>query len=98
MINRQRLRSPAFLAKLSISAQFLPLVRCLAEYFRLKLVAGPAFAPASAEPFILCALVAALVCWLSVLLYFAGWFRAVLLATVLLLAILIAMKILLVGA
>ena len=54
MINRQRLRSPAFLAKLSISAQFLPLVRCLAEYFRLKLVAGPAFAPASAEPFILC--------------------------------------------
>ncbi|MEO8068998.1 MAG: hypothetical protein ABI599_14980 [Flavobacteriales bacterium] len=42
-----------------MAVQFLALIRCLGEYFRLKHVQGPAFIAADAEIFILAALVMA---------------------------------------
>ncbi|MEO8588381.1 MAG: hypothetical protein ABI432_03355 [Flavobacteriales bacterium] len=46
-------------ARVGLVVQFLALIRCLGEYFRLKHVQGPAFIAADAEIFILAALVMA---------------------------------------
>ena len=57
-------------AMAGITVQFLALVRTLAEYFRLKHVQGARFSPALAEPYVAGALIAAVLCWLAVTLFF----------------------------
>ena len=56
-------------AHAGLLVQFLALIRCLAEYFRLKHVQGTAFDPAGAELFIEGALVASILCAASVFAY-----------------------------
>ena len=53
----------------ALVVQFLALIRCLIEYFRLKYVHGAAFEPASAELFIEGALIASILCAGSVFAY-----------------------------
>ena len=57
-------------AKVGITVQFLALVRTLGEYFRLKYVHGARPSLTLVEPFITGALLVALLCWLSVALFF----------------------------
>ena len=57
-------------AKIAILLQFAALIRCLAEYFRLKWVLGSAFTLARIEPFVVGGLVAAIGGLIAVLLYF----------------------------
>lgn len=57
-------------AKVVILVQFAALIRCLAEYFRLKWVLGSALTPARIEPFIVGALIAAVGALIAVVLYF----------------------------
>ncbi|MBI1878557.1 MAG: hypothetical protein HYR94_10075 [Chloroflexi bacterium] len=57
-------------AKLGIIVQFLALIRILAEYFRLKYEYGAQFSLGVAEPFVIAALLDALLCWLAVALFF----------------------------
>jgi hypothetical protein len=92
-----RLRSLDFLARAGIVVQFLALIRCLGEYYRLKYLAGGAFEPLGAEPFIFGALVAAIFCLTSVLLYFAGRLRWVLAATGSMVVTLMVVKFTLIG-
>lgn len=63
-------------AQIGITVQFLALVRTLAEYFRLKHVHGIAFSVAVAEPYVTGALIAAVLAWVSVTLFFFRRFRA----------------------
>jgi hypothetical protein len=65
-------------AKLGITGQFLALLRTLGEYFRLRYLHGPALSLPFVDPFIGAALMTAFLCWLAVLLYFAGRYRATL--------------------
>jgi hypothetical protein len=81
-------------ARLGITGQFLALVRCLGEYFRLKQTQGPAFARAAVEPFLTGALITALFCWVAVTLYFFGRYRAALAVACVNVAVLVAYKIL----
>jgi hypothetical protein len=68
-------------AKVGITVQFLALVRILAEYFRLKHVPGNRLTLALVEPFIVGALLAAILCWLAVALFFFGRYRSALLVS-----------------
>jgi len=58
-------------ARIAIYVQFAALIRCLAEYFRLKHILGPALSLARVEPFILGALVSSVCALAAVLCYFA---------------------------
>jgi hypothetical protein len=58
-------------AKIAILLQFAALIRCLAEYFRLKQTLGTAFTLVRYEPFVIGALVAAVGALIAVLFYFA---------------------------
>ncbi|MCB0759397.1 MAG: hypothetical protein KDC01_13120 [Flavobacteriales bacterium] len=64
-------------AHVGLAVQFLALIRCLSEYFRLKYVQGPAFDRVGAELFVQGALVAAICCALGVLAYALNKFRLV---------------------
>ena len=57
-------------AKIAILLQFAALIRCLAEYFRLKWILGSALTLARIEPFVVGALVAATGALITVLFYF----------------------------
>lgn len=57
-------------AKIGITIQFLALVRLLAEYFRLLHIHYQHLALATVQPFILGALLTAVLVWLSVTLFF----------------------------
>jgi hypothetical protein len=70
-------------AKVGITVQFLALIRTLFEYFRLKSVYGPQFSPALGEPFIVAALMSALLCWLAVILFFFRRYTGALLVGIL---------------
>ncbi len=61
-------------AKIGIAVQFLALVRTLAEYFRLKHVDGAMLTLAMVDPYITGALICALLCALSVALFFVRRF------------------------
>ena len=58
-------------AKGAILLQFAALIRCLAEYFRLKWALGSDFTLHRYEPFVIGGLVAAIGALIAVLLYFA---------------------------
>ena len=72
-----QLRSAEQIAKLGIMLQFLILVRSLAEYFRLKYVRGGALTLEMAEPFLAGSLIAAVCTWVTVLFFFLGRHRTV---------------------
>ena len=57
-------------AQIGITAQFLIVVRTLAEVFRLRHVHGTNFSVAVAMPYVGGALIAACLCWAAVALYF----------------------------
>jgi hypothetical protein len=67
--------SPRTAAIIGICVQFAALIRCLAEFFRLKHSLGAAFTLAGVEPFILGALVASVFTLAAVVAYFAEKFR-----------------------
>lgn len=69
-------RDAAWWARLGITVQFLALVRTLAEYFRLEHVDGAAFTAAVGEAYVVGGLIAAVLCWASVTLYFLRRHRA----------------------
>ena len=56
-------------AHVGMGVQFLALIRCLAEYFRLKHVQGASFDAVAAELFIEGALIASVLCAASVFAY-----------------------------
>lgn len=64
-------------AKIAILLQFAALIRCLAEYFRLKWALGAAVTLARVQPFVVGALVAAIGAVIAVGFYFAEsmWLR-----------------------
>jgi len=68
--------SPKTAALIGIGAQFAALIRCLAEFYRLKYTLGPALTIARVEPFILGGLVTALFLLPAVFSYF--WSRYIL--------------------
>lgn len=84
--------SPERWARIGVSVLFLALVRTLLEYFRLKYVQGAAFDPAAAEPYVVGGVIAAVLCWVAVLLCFAGRHRAALGVEALTIGVLLAYK------
>jgi uncharacterized membrane protein len=58
-------------AQIAILLQFAALIRCLAEYFRLRWALGTAVTLALVQPFIVGGLVAAIGALIAVLFYFA---------------------------
>jgi hypothetical protein len=65
-----KLTSAETLARLGIFVQFMALIRCLLEYFRLKYIHGGALRTAAVEPYITGGLIAALCAWIAVFCYF----------------------------
>jgi preprotein translocase subunit SecF len=84
-------------AKIGITVQFLALVRTLSEYFRLEYVLGPRFSLTIARPYVLGALVAALLCWLSVTLFFFRRYGNAVLVSAATVLVLFALKIYWIG-
>ncbi|HXI40619.1 MAG TPA: hypothetical protein VNH83_11600 [Bryobacteraceae bacterium] len=70
-----KLTSAEQLAKIGIFIQFMALVRCLFEYFRLKSVYGGTLTMAAVEPFIAGSLIAALGAWIAVVCFFLRWYK-----------------------
>ena len=79
-------------AKVSILLQFAALIRCLAEYFRLKHSLGPAFTLARYQPFITGGLVAASGALIAVLFYFAEKYALATVTAAITIATLLALK------
>ena len=79
-------------AKVGITIQFAALVRTLAEYFRLRHLHGSPRALSSLDPWVAGALIAAVLCWLSVTLEFFGWHRSVVAVSVLTVIVLLLYK------
>ena len=63
------------LAQIGICAQFLALIRTLAEYLRLRYVYGSSLTLVMVGPFVTGALLAAVCTWFAVVCYFAGKHR-----------------------
>jgi hypothetical protein len=80
-------------AKVGITIQFLALVRCLGEVYRLRWLRGDALVLAEVQPFIAGALVAAALCWAAVTLFFFAHYRATIAVAALTVAALVALKI-----
>lgn len=84
-------------ARIGITIQFLALVRTLAEVFRLNHVQGGRLTFAAAQPYVVGGVIAAVLCWIAVTLYFFRRFRiaaAVCAATV---VVLLACKLSVIG-
>jgi hypothetical protein len=88
-----RLTSAETLARLGIFVQFMALIRCLFEYFRLKHIHGGALTTAPIEPFITGSLIAALCAWIAVFCYFLRWYKTVVAVSAGTVVILLAYKI-----
>lgn len=58
------------IAQLGVVVQFAALIRCLGEYFRLKYFAPASFSLSRIEPFVLGALVSAVLALVGILFYF----------------------------
>ena len=82
-------------AKIGITIQFLALVRCLGEVYRLRRLHGGALVLDDVQPFIAGALVAAVLCWAAVTLYFFGRHRAAVAVSALTVLALVALKVVL---
>jgi hypothetical protein len=63
------------MAQLGVVIQFAALLRCLGEYFRLKYFAVENFSLVHSEPFIIGALVTAILALVGILFYFAEKYR-----------------------
>ena len=87
------LTSAEALAKIGIFLQFMALVRCLFQYFRLKSVQGGALTVAAVGPFITGSLIAAFSAWIAVICYFLRWYKTVVAVSGGTVAILLAYKI-----
>ena len=72
------MRSPSAeqIAKIGITIQFLALVRCLSEYFRLKWVRVDAVISGAVEPFVVGGLIAAVGAWIAVTCFFLRRYKA----------------------
>jgi hypothetical protein len=66
---------PQLWARIGICVQFAALIRCLGEYFRLKVFVVERFSIAHIEPFIIGALVSALFALAGILFYFNENYR-----------------------
>ena len=84
-------------AQIGITAQFLIVVRTLAEFFRLWHVQGPSFSAAVAAPYIGGALIAACFCWAGVTLYFFRRYTLSIWTALTAVVILLAYKIAVIG-
>jgi hypothetical protein len=62
-------------ARIGIGIQFAALIRCLGEYFRLKYFLAEKFSIIHVQPFIIGALVTAILVLVGILFYFAEKFR-----------------------
>jgi hypothetical protein len=62
-------------AKIGVCAQLAALIRCLGEYFRLKYFAAEKLSIIHIEPFILGALVTAILAFAGILFYFGEKYR-----------------------
>ena len=60
---------------MGVVVQFAALVRCLGEYFRLKYFAAENFSLARIEPFVLGAMVSAMLALVGILFYFCENYR-----------------------
>lgn len=89
------MKSPSaeLLAKIGIFVQFMALVRCLFEYFRLKSVHGGTLIIAAVEPFIAGSLIAALGAWIAVVCFFLRWYKTAVVVAVGTVVILLGYKI-----
>ena len=72
-----KLTSAETLARFGIFVQFMALIRCLLEYFRLKSIHGGTLTMAAVEPFIAGSLIAALGAWIAVVCFFLRWYKTV---------------------
>jgi len=86
-----RISSPVS-AKVAILLQFAALIRCLAEYFRLKQTQGPEFTLARYQPFVIGGLVAALGALIAVLFYFTEKYMLATVTAAITIAALLALK------
>ena len=62
-------------AEISITVQFLALVRILGEFYRLRAVRGAVLSVGEVAPYIAGGLIAALGAWAGVLCFFGGRYR-----------------------
>jgi hypothetical protein len=65
---------PQLWARMGIAIQFAALIRCLGEYFRLKYFVAEKFSIIHVEPFMIGALVTAILALVGILFYFAQKF------------------------
>ncbi|MEO8083118.1 MAG: hypothetical protein ABI780_04795 [Ardenticatenales bacterium] len=87
-----RRRDAAFWARLAIMVQFLAITRTLSEIWRLRYVHGAALAMADVLDYVNGALIAAVLCWVAVGLYFGGRYRAAVWVAVAMVALLLGYK------
>jgi hypothetical protein len=66
---------PRKTAQIGIAIQFAALLRCLGEYYRLKFFVVEKFSMGHIEPFVIGALVTAILALVGILFYFAEKFR-----------------------
>jgi hypothetical protein len=79
-------------ARIAILLQFAALIRCLAEYFRLKWALGSAFTLRRYEPFVIGGLVAAVGALIAVLFYFADKYALTAVTAAITIASLLALR------
>jgi hypothetical protein len=84
-------------ARVGITIQFLALVRTLAEIYRLRHAAGGTMEFVRAEPYVGGGIIAAVLCWIAVTLYFFRRFRASVAVAVLTVVVLLAFKLVVIG-
>jgi hypothetical protein len=82
-------------AQAGIAIQFLALIRCLGEYFRIKTFAADRFSLPAVEPFVTGALIAAGLAAVSVGLFFWEKYRSSVWVSALTVAVLVLYKLLL---
>lgn len=80
------------MAQIGIVIQFLALIRCLGEYFRLKHFSPDKLSIVHIEPFILGALVTAVLAVAGILFYFGEKYRLTAIAAVLNIVILFILR------
>ena len=93
----QRKNREAAWAKIAITVLFLALVRNLGEVFRLRYVHGSAATLDHVLPYVAGGMVTAVLGWVAVTLFFFARYRLTVAVAALTVAVLVALKIVLVG-